>query len=300
MIRVCFHISPTETKFSRGQIVRPTIRRSSIFFIFGSHWISHTIAGREQPWPSILIQEWSHLEGWWINPRFFCVEPIYNWHERMKIGTVQSHSLSLSLLGRFLTRTWDLELGLGLVNFQTLIFSLWSSGCQLWMRQAACAACVVSRVIMCGDNGYHLVTSTHQPRWKVTTGHPLKVITKTRNTSDININLQHIFVQTFFLFSFDYAVSWSWLMTWIVDGMSKHNSYSLFCHSKYAFPSSLSITTSHLFITKASNYPTTKAMRCLLLFWELFIPRWLSQKAGDKDKSSASIVSKYSQLGAAD
>ena len=70
MIWVCFHISPTETKFSRGQIVRPAIRRSSIFFMFGSRWISHTIAGREQPWPSILIQEWSHLEGWWINPRF--------------------------------------------------------------------------------------------------------------------------------------------------------------------------------------------------------------------------------------
>ena len=175
MIWVCFHISPTETKFSRGQIVRPAIRRSSIFFMFGSHWISHTIAGREQPWPSILIQEWSHLEGWWIDPRFLlsiCVEPIYNWHERIKIGTVQS--LSLSILGGFWT--WDLELGHGLVNFQTLIFSLWSAGCQLWMRQAACA-CAVSGVIMCGDNGYHLVTSTHLPRWKVTTGHPLKVIT---------------------------------------------------------------------------------------------------------------------------
>ena len=85
-------------------------------------------------------------------------------------------SLSLSILGGFWTRTWHLELGHGLVNFQTLIFSLWSAGCQLWMRQAACA-CAVSRVIMCGDNGYHLVTSTHQPRWKVTTGHPLKVIT---------------------------------------------------------------------------------------------------------------------------
>ena len=70
MIRVCFHISPTETKFSRGQIVRPAIRRSSIFFIFGSHWISHTMAGREQPWPSILTQEWSQLVGRWINPKY--------------------------------------------------------------------------------------------------------------------------------------------------------------------------------------------------------------------------------------
>ena len=73
-----------------------------------------------------------------------------------------------------------------------------------------------------------------------------------------------------------------------MDGMwmSKQNSYSLFCLSKYAFPSSLSITTKHLFITKASNYLTTYAAVFVIVRMEgtLYSAMFVT-KGGDKDNS---------------
>ena len=106
----------------------------------------------------------------------------------------------------------------------------------------------------------------------------------------------------FLISDYDYAAAL--VMTWVlacrVCQKSKQNSYSLFCHSEYAFPSSLSITTSHPYISKASNYLTSAAVFVIVLTEGTLYPCWLSQKMRDKDKSSALIVSKYSQLGAAD
>ena len=63
------YISLTETKFSRG-LWGPSLGQGSSPHLQISHWISHTMAGREQPWPSILTQEWSQLVGRWINPKY--------------------------------------------------------------------------------------------------------------------------------------------------------------------------------------------------------------------------------------
>ena len=217
--------------------VRPVTRYASIFLIFRSHWISHTIARREQPWPRILIQEWSQPVGWWRNPK--SAENLYS---------------SLSICGQ------DFNL-LRMIR---------------WYERALCAACSVCRVIMRGDNGYHLVTSAHNER-------SLQVILS--RLSPILETLIHIDLHQAKL-----SVHYSVMMLCLdhdTDGMWMvcQNNILIRCfvsrsmHFLHHCPSRPSI-----FLSQKPLIIWRLTLRCLLLFWwkGLFIPRWLSQKTETK------------------
>ena len=166
-----------------------------------------------------------------------------------------------------------------------------------WYEWALCAACVVCRVIIRGDNGYHLVTS--QPQWKVTTGHTLKVITNTRNTPDINIDLHQAKLSVHYsvmMLCLDHDMDGMWMVC--------QNNILIRCfvsrsmHFLHHCPSRPSI-----FLSQKPLIIWQLTLRCLLLFWwkGLFIPRWLSQFVTHKRlrqrQFSGLIVSKNSQLG---
>ena len=236
--------------------------------------------GREQPWPSILTQEWSQLVGRWINPKY----------------------RSIHLRSAYPRLEWRFT------DFNLLCMIRWMPV----MNETGLVCCVYREPSH--NVRWQWLPPCHQDPWnhnerslQVILPRPQSIV-ETLRTKTSSYCMQETRTKLFKMFSMqhflisDYAVL---VMTWVLPPCrlcqkSKQNSYSLFCHSWYAFPSSLSITTSHPSISKASNYLTTAAVFVILLMEGTLYPWWLSQKTGDKDKSSALIVSKYSQLGAAD
>ena len=221
--------------------MRPVTRYASIFLIFKSHWISHTIAGREQPWPRILIQEWSQPVGWWINPKY-CIS-------QQRLGTWTQACQFVD---------------------ETFIFSGWYA--VLVMNETG----LVCRVIMRGDNGYHLVTSNHNERSLQVILSRLSPILETL----INIDLQqaklsiHCLVM---MLCIDHDMDGMWMVCQNKILIRCFVSRSM--HFLHHCPSRPSI-----FLSQKPLIIWQLTLRCLLLFWwrGLFIPRWLSQKAETK------------------
>ena len=240
------------------------------------------MAGREQPWPSIRTQKWSQPVGRWINPKY---------------RTIHLCSAYPRLEWRF-------------TDFNLLCMMRWMPV----MNETGLVCCVYREASH--NVRWQWLPPCHQDPWNhnersLQVIHPrtpsivetLRTKTSTYSRQQV---LNHSKCLTYIIFISWLVIMimllpWSWHGFWPVGYVKSQNKILIRCFvTQYAFPSSLSITTSHPYISKASNYLTSAAVFVIVLTEGTLYPCWLSQKMGDKDKSSALIVSKYSQLGAAD